>query len=78
MMSSEQNELLAKILEAKYELEICEESAKARLLANLNTLLDRAIGRRSLSRYELLEALRDRMVDYRLARKKREMPWRSV
>lgn len=77
-MSSELNELLTKILEAKYELENCEESDKARLLANLNSLLDRAIGQRNLSRYELLEALRDRMAEHRTARKKREMPWGTV
>jgi hypothetical protein len=77
-MSLAQNELLAKILEAKYELEVCEESCKARLLANLNACLDRAIGPQNISRYELLEALRDRMAEYRASRKKREMPWGSV
>ncbi len=77
-MSLERHELLAKILEAKYELEICEERSKARLFANLNSLLDQAIGTSNLSRSELLEALRDRMSDYRKARRKRENPWRSV
>jgi hypothetical protein len=77
-MSLERNELLTKILVAKYELEVCEESDKARLLANLNTLLDQAIGQRNISHYELLEALRDRMIEYRAARKKQEMPWKSV
>jgi len=77
-MSLDRHELLAKILHAKYELEICDERTKARLVANLNSLLDQAIGQRNLSRYELLEALRDRMVDYRTARRKQEQPWRSV
>jgi hypothetical protein len=57
-MPSDRPELLSKILEAKYEFEICEERNKARLLANLNSLLDQAIGTRNISRYELLEALR--------------------
>lgn len=74
-MSSDRHELLTKILTAKYELEICEERNKARLLANLNTLLDQAIGTRNISRYELLEALRDRMGEYRTARRKQEQPW---
>jgi hypothetical protein len=77
-MSSERNDLLSKILQSKYELEICEERDKARLLANLNSFLDEAIGTRNLSRYELLEALKHRMADYRAIRKKQEMPWRSV
>lgn len=77
-MSLDRHELLSKILQAKYELEICEERDKARLLANLNTLLDQAIGQRNLSRYDLIEALRDRMSQFRKARRKQEMPWRSV
>ncbi|MGD0412257.1 MAG: hypothetical protein ABSC18_11195 [Verrucomicrobiota bacterium] len=77
-MSSDRHELLSKILEAKYELEICEESHKARLLANLNSLLDKAIGSRNLSRYELIEALRGRMAAYRSQRHKQERPWGSV
>jgi hypothetical protein len=76
-MSSDRHELLAKVLQAKYELEVCDERSKARLLANLNTLLDEAIGDRNLSRYELLEALRDRMAEYRIARRKQEQPWIS-
>jgi len=55
-----------------------EPHSKARLLANLNTLLDQAIGDRSLSRYELLEALKDRMAAYRAARWRQERPWKSV
>lgn len=77
-MSSDRHDLLTKILNAKYELENCEESAKARHLANLNSLLDQAIGQRNISRHELLEALRDRMDDYRRCRKRQEMPWGSV
>jgi hypothetical protein len=59
-------------------LEICEERHKARLLANLNSYLDQAIGTRNISRYELIEALRGRMADYRSQRRKQEMPWGSV
>lgn len=77
-MSLERHDLLAKILEAKYELEVCEERSKARLFANLNSLLDQAIGSSNLSRSALLEALRDRMSEYRKARRRRENPWRSV
>lgn len=77
-MSSDRHELLEKILAAKYELEISEEQGKARLLANLNALLDQAIGTRNLSRYELLEAIRDRMASYRSQRWKQDRPWRSV
>lgn len=77
-MSSDRHELLLKILQAKYELEVCEERSKARLLANLNTLLDAAIGTRNISRYELLEALRDRMAEYRKSRYKQENPWRGT
>ncbi len=77
-MSSETPDLLSRILQAKYELEICEEPLKARLLANLNTLLDQAIGTRNLSRYDLLEALRDRMAEYRKVRRRQERPWGSV
>jgi hypothetical protein len=77
-MSLDRHELLTKILQAKYELEICEERDKARRLANLNTLLDQAIGQRNLSRYELLEALRDRMADYRAQRRRQEMPWTGI
>jgi hypothetical protein len=62
-MSSDRHELLTKILGAKYALEVSEERSKAKLFANLNTLLDQAIGDRNLSRSELLEALRDRMSD---------------
>jgi len=72
------HELLSKILEAKYELEICEERYKARLLANLNTLLDQAIGDSNLSRHELIEALRDRMAAYRSQRRRQERPWGHV
>jgi len=77
-MSLDQHELLLKILEARYELEICEESDKARRLANFHTLLDRAIGSRNLSRHELWEAMRDRMKEYRAARRKQERPWGTV
>lgn len=77
-MSLDRHELLLKILQAKYDLEICEEREKARLLGNLNSLLDQAIGNKNLSRFELLEALRDRMADFRTAKRKQEMPWRSI
>ncbi len=77
-MSLDRHELLEEILAAKYELEISEEQGKARLLANLNTLLDQAIENRRLSRYELLEALKDRMAAYRSQRRKQERPWGSV
>jgi hypothetical protein len=77
-MSLDRPELLVRILQTKYELEIGDERDKARLLANLNALLDQAIGDRNLSRYELIEALRDRMAEYRIARRKQELPWSSV
>lgn len=77
-MSLDRHELLSKILAAKYELEVCEERDKARLLACLNRLLDDAIGQRNLSRYDLLEALRDRMAEYRKQRRIQERPWSSV
>lgn len=77
-MSLDRHELLEKILAAKYELEISEEQSKARLLANLNTLLDQAIENRNLSRYELLEALSSRMAAYRSARRTQDQRWRSV
>ena len=77
-MSSDRHELLSKIFEAKYELEICEESHKARLLANYNSLLDRAISGTNISRYELIEAMRNRMAAYRSQRRKQERPWGSV
>ena len=77
-MSLDRHELLSRILAAKYELEICEERHKARLLANLNSLLDQAIGSTNLSRYELTEALRNRMADYRSQRRKQERPWGSI
>jgi len=77
-MSLDRHELLSRILQAKYELEVCEERDKARMLANLNGLLDQAIGTRNISRYELLEALRDRMAGYRNAKRKQEDPWRSI
>jgi hypothetical protein len=77
-MSLNRHDLLSKILETKYELEICEEHNKARLLANLNTYLDQAIAGRNISRYELTEALRDRMATYRSQRRKQERPWGSV
>jgi hypothetical protein len=77
-MSLDRHELLEKILAAKYELEISEEQSKARLLANLNTLLDQAIGNRNLSRYELHEALKDRMAAYRSARRTQDHRFRSV
>ena len=72
------HDLLSKILQAKYELEICEEHGKARALANLNSLLDEAIGDRNISRYELLEAIKERMADYRKERRKLERPWAVV
>jgi hypothetical protein len=77
-MSLDRHELLSKILQTKYELEICEERSKARLLANLHSLLDDAIGDRNISRYELLEALRDKMAEYRSQRRKQERPWASI
>jgi len=77
-MCLDRHDLLAKILAAKYELEVCEDRNKTRLLGNLNSLLDQAIGERNLSRSELLEALRDRMAEYRKARRRPECPWGSV
>lgn len=77
-MSLDGHELLGKILAAKYELEVSDEQSKARLLANLNALLDQAIGNRNISRYELLEALKDKMTAYRCERWKQEHRWRSV
>ena len=77
-MSLDRHDLLSRILQSKYELEICEERDKARLLASLNTLLDQAIGERNLSHSELLEALRDRMKEHRRARRKQETPWGTV
>jgi hypothetical protein len=77
-MSSERHDLLQKILAAKYDLEICEERAKARMLANLNALLDKALIGTTHSRYELLEALGDKMADYRAARHRQENPWATL
>jgi hypothetical protein len=77
-MSSEKHDRLAKILETKYELEICGENDKARILANLQTLLDQAIGTRNVSRYELMEALRHKMADYRKERRKQDRRWPSI
>ncbi len=77
-MSLERKALLKQILEALYQLEICEDSSRAKHLANLNSLLDEAVKGTNVSRYELLEALKERMQEYRKSRRKQDMPWPHI
>lgn len=64
--------LLQEILEARYDLETCEEGQKAGALSRLNALLDDAIEGKPYSREQLVEALGDRFREFRKAKRREE------
>ena len=72
------SELLEAILRAQYELEFAEPKELAARLAELNRLVDEAIGGTHLTRRELLSVLRDRYKDYKRAQLLSEGRRRSI
>ena len=60
-------EELEAILQAQFELEYAEPEALEERLARLNLLADQVIAGTSLTRHELLSALRDRYKEYKRA-----------
>jgi len=64
------NEQIEAILAAWYELENCAPPEKAKWRDERNNLLDRAIAGTRSCRQELLEALRPRFDDFKIARRK--------
>ena len=72
------SEQLEGILRAQYELETSDPNALAEALDRLNALLDQTIAGTTLTRRELLSALRDRYRDYKRAQLLAENRRRSV
>ena len=60
-------EELEAILQAQFELEYAEPDALEERLRRLNFLLDQVIAGTSLTRHDLLSALRDRYKEYKRA-----------
>jgi hypothetical protein len=71
-------EELEAILQAQFELEYAEPQALEERLRRLNFLLDQVIAVTSLTRHELLSALRDRYHEYKRAQLLAEVKRRSV
>jgi hypothetical protein len=72
------SEQLEAILHAQYELEYADPGQLASRLDHLNALVDKAIAGTTLTRRELLSALRDRYHDYKRAQLLAEARRRSV
>ena len=66
------DEQIEAILAAWYELENCAPPEKARWRDERNKLLDQAIAGTRSCRQELLEALRPRFDDFKIARRKED------
>jgi hypothetical protein len=71
-------EELEAILQAQFELEYAEPQALEERLRRLNFLLDQVIAGTTLTRHELLSALRDRYHEYKRAQLLAEAKRRSV
>ena len=71
-------EELEAILQAQFELEYAEPEAVAEQLRRLNFLVDQVIAGTTLTRLELLFALRDRYMEYKRAQLLAEAKRRTV
>ena len=69
---------LEAILQAQFEFEYAEPEALENRLNRLNFLLDQAIASTSLTRLDLLSALRDRYMEYKRAQLLADARRRSV
>ena len=68
------NELLEQILAARYDFDYAPRELKAKYEKALFALVDKAIEGKKTSRFELLETIHDRYLDYKRERRKREKP----
>ncbi len=66
------NEKLDRILEARYEFDYAPRESKASAEKALMELVDKAIAGTHVSRYELLEAMHDRYLDFKRQRRRKE------
>jgi hypothetical protein len=66
------NELLEKILEARYEYDYAPRESKSAAEKILMGLVDKAIAGTRTSRYELLAATHDRYLELKRQRRKKE------
>ena len=66
------------ILQAQFELEYAEPQALEERLRRLNFLVDQVIADTSLTRHELLSALRDRYKEYKRAQLLAEAKRKSI
>ena len=66
------NELLERILDARYEFDYAPRESKAAAEKALMELVDKAIEGTNVSRYELLGAIHDRYLDLKRQRRKKE------
>jgi hypothetical protein len=71
-------EELEAILQAQFELEYAEPQALEEGLRRLNSLVDQVIAGTSLTRQDLLSALRDRYKEYKRAQLLAEAKRKSV
>ena len=71
-------EELEAILQAQFELEYAEPEALEERLRRLNFLVDQMIAGTTLSRHELLSALRDRYREYKRSQLQAEARRTSV
>ncbi len=71
-------EELEAILQAQYELEYAEPEELSGRLDRLNFLVDQVIAGTTLTRHELLSALRDRYKEYKRAQLLAEAKRRSI
>ena len=63
---------MQRILEARYDYETCDEPLKGEGLERFERLLDEAISGTNASRYDLVEALKIHMEEYRRGRRQQE------
>jgi hypothetical protein len=66
------HELLEKILEARYEFDYAPRESKAYAEKALFDLVDKAISGSDISRFDLLEALHDRYLEFKRQERERE------
>ena len=66
------NDLLVKILEARYELDYAPCESKACAEKTLFDLVDGAVAGTDISRYELLQSIHDRYIVFKREKKKKE------
>jgi hypothetical protein len=65
-------ELLAKILEARYEFDYAPHESKAAAEKILMDLVDKAIEGSNVSRNNLMEAIHDRYLDFKRDKRRQE------